>query len=148
MRRHIKTGVVQLLASQKTRYLLGGMFNVAVNYVVGAVIYQALLPRLNFIAVGIIATVVSISISFVTYKLFVFRTKGNWWIEYLRSYVVYGSSAVLNIGVMWLLLNRAHVNIWLAQAIVTVIAVAISYLGHTVFTFRQAKLSSATSAAG
>jgi putative flippase GtrA len=138
---------VQLLANQRARYLIGGVFNVAVNYVVGAAIYQTLLPGVNFVVVGLIANFVSISISFTTYKLFVFRTVGNWWIEYLRSYVVYGSSLVLNIGFMWFLLKVAHVNVWLAQALATAVAVAISYLGHTVFTFRQTKLTSAKSVA-
>lgn len=137
----------RLLATQHNRYLIGGAFNTAVNFVVVGVIYQTLLPHLNFAVVGAIATVVSISISFTTHKLFVFRTEAAWWKEYLRSYVVYGSSAVLNVGFMWLLVNRAHVNIWLAQAIVTVVAVGISYFGHLMFTFRRSKGSAAESAA-
>jgi len=142
MRRQLDRGM-QLLANQQARYLIGGGFNVAVNYVVGAAIYQTLLPRLNFVAVGLIASVVAISISFTTYKLFVFRTTGKWWIEYLRSYVVYGSSSVLGIGLMWLFVRLAHCNVWLAQGLVTALAVAISYMGHAAFTFRQKKLPGA-----
>lgn len=139
MRRHIN----QLLASQRMRYLIGGGFNTVVNYVLGAVIYQTLVPLLNFAIVGLIVTVLSISVSFTTYKKFVFRTKEKWWIEYLRAYVVYGSIAIPNIGFMWLLLNRGHVNVWLAQALVTAAAIVVSYIGHTAFTFRQPKSSGA-----
>jgi putative flippase GtrA len=46
---------------------------------------------------------------------------------------------------MWLFVKRGHVNVWLAQALVTMLAVAISYVGHTAFTFRKSKLPSATS---
>jgi putative flippase GtrA len=139
MRRQID----QLLANQRARYLIGGVFNTAVNYVLGALIYQTLLPLLNFVVVGLVVTIVSISISFTTYKFFVFRTKGRWWIEYMRAYVVYGSAAIPNIGFMWVLLNWAHVNVWLAQALVTMVSIVISYIGHTAFTFRQSPASNA-----
>lgn len=144
MRRQLKKAI-QLLMSQRGRYLIAGGFNTVVNYVVAAAIYQNLLPRLNFFIVGLIASVVTISISFTTHKLFVFRTAGKWWIEYLRSYVIYGSSSVLGVGLMWLFVKRAHVNVWLAQAIVTALAIVISYVGHTAFTFRQKKVPAATS---
>jgi len=138
MRRQIDT-IFRFLGSQQGRYLFVGGLNTVVNYVVGATIYQTLFPRFNFLLVGVIVTFVTISISFTTQKTFVFKTQGKWWVEYLRSYVVYGSSAVLNMGFMWVLLNRAHLNVWLAQGLVTAVAVVISYLGHTAFTFRERK---------
>lgn len=139
MRRQLNK-LTQLLSGQRERYLIVGGLNTAVNYIVSAAIYQSLLPRVNFFFTAAIVNCVCISISFTTQKTFVFKTQGRWWVEYLRSYVVYGSSALLNVGLMWLLLHRAHLNIWLAQAIVTAIAVTISYIGHTAFTFRERKL--------
>lgn len=144
MRRQLNAAI-QFLGSQKGRYLFVGGMNTVFNYVIGSAIYQALLLKFNFFVVAALVTFVTISISFTTQKLFVFRTQGKWWIEYLRSYIVYGSSAVLNIGLMWILLNRLHVNVWLAQALVTVIAVTISYIGHTGFTFRERKRPDKTS---
>jgi len=137
--RTLKSICVNCLSNQRYRYVIGGGFNTVVNYVLGAAIYQALLPKLNFFIVAAIVTVVAISISFVTHKLFVFRSDGKWWVEYLRSYIVYGSSAVINIGFMWLLLHWAHANVWLAQAIVTAFAIVVSYIGHFSFTFRSDK---------
>lgn len=137
---------VRLLNSQRGRYVVCGVFNVAVNYVIGAEIYERLLGRLNYLIVATIVSIVSISISFTTHKLFVFQTEDKWWIEYLRSYVVYGTAAVLNIGLMWILLNRLHTNVWLAQALVTAVAVVISYIGHIGFTFRRSKSRDANSA--
>jgi putative flippase GtrA len=131
--------VIQMLSGRRERYLIVGGLNTVINYAISAIIYQVLLPRINFFIAAAIVNCTCISISFTTQKILVFKTKGKWWIEYLRSYVVYGSSAVLNIGLMWLLLHRAHLNIWLAQAIVTAIAVTISYIGHTAFTFRERK---------
>lgn len=126
-----------IISSKEGRYLFVGGFNTVANYFVSALIYQSLLPHFGFLIVAALVTFVGISISFTTQKILVFRTKGKWWVEYVRSYAVYGSSAVFNTGVMWLLLNRLHLNVWLAQAIVTTIAVVISYFGHTAFTFRE-----------
>jgi putative flippase GtrA len=138
MRRQISM-LLAFLDSQKGRYLFVGGFNTAVNFVISAVLYQKLTPHINFVLVGIIVNVLTISISFTTQKLIVFRTKAHWLYEYLRSYAVYGSSAVLGIGLMWILLHLLHLNVWLAQALVTMAAVVISYIGHTAFTFRERK---------
>lgn len=75
--------------------------------------------------------------SFLTYKLFVFRSKGRWWGEYLRSYVVYGAAALVGVLLLWFLVRGLGVNIWLAQGAVVGGVVLISYLGHASFTFRS-----------
>ncbi|HEX8055816.1 MAG TPA: GtrA family protein [Novosphingobium sp.] len=138
MRRQLNM-IRQILSGQQGRYLVVGGFNTVINYVISAALYSVLLPRMNFFLVSAIVTFVCISVSFTTQKTLVFRTKGGWLREYLRSYVVYGSSALLNTGLMWVLLKRVHLNVWLAQALVTAIAVTISYVGHTTFTFRPRK---------
>ena len=131
----------RLLALQRIRYLIGGGFNTVVNYALGAATYQTLLPRFSFVVVGLIVTVSSVTVSFTTYKVFVFQTKGRWWAEYLRAYIVYGSISIPSTGLMWLLLHRGQVSVWLAQALVTSASIIVSYIGHTAFTFKRPKIS-------
>ncbi len=88
--------------------------------------------------IGVISNILAISFSFVTYKLFVFQTQGRWLTEYLKSYIVYGSSALLGIGLLWLLVGQLMVSIWIAQGIIIIITIIVSYLGHSRFTFRRA----------
>ncbi len=126
-----------VLSDRRTRYLLAGGFNTAIGYAVGVGLYLLLSHCLHIVVIGLLANVLSISVSFVTYKLFVFRTRGLWLSEYLRSYVVYGTSALLGVGLLWVFVKGISLNIWLAQGMVIASGVAISYVGHATFTFRR-----------
>lgn len=74
--------------------------------------------------------------SFLTYKLYVFRTQGNWLAEWLRSFIVYGGAAVLSTALLWGLVDFVQLNIYISQALAIIIVVVISYLGHSKFTFK------------
>jgi hypothetical protein len=74
--------------------------------------------------------------SFIVYKIFVFRTDGNWLNEYLRCYVIYGSTSVISIFVLWVTVSKMSLNIYMAQAIAILCSVIFSYLGHKKYTFR------------
>ncbi len=92
----------------------------------------------------LVSTVTNITVSFVTYKLLVFRSKGNGWHEYARSFVVYGPSLLLSTVAVAPL--AAGLGRWLsqpifapyvAQAIIVAIAIVPQFLGHKKFTFKQ-----------
>ena len=59
--------------------------------------------------------------------------------EDLRSYAVYGGTGALGIILLWLLVDGWHMPIWLAQGIVILFTVVVSYLGHARFTFRRSR---------
>lgn len=124
--------------SRGLRYLLAGGWNTLFGYTFGIWLYYALSPYLHIIGIGIIGNIVAITMSFLTYKLFVFRTKGQWLSEYLRSYVVYGGTAIFGILLLWGMVDGLSLKIWLAQGIGIVITVLISYVGHKRITFRRA----------
>ena len=105
------------------------------GYCVGVGLYYLLSPAVHVLVIGAIANVIAISVSFATYKRFVFRTHDHWLQEYLRSYVVYGGMAVVSIVTLWILVDAVRLPIWLAQALSIVITVVISYLGHSRYTF-------------
>ena len=123
---------------RELRYLLVGGFNTLFNYGMGVWLYLALLPELHILIIGVIASVPAITVSFATHKILVFQTRGRWLSEYLKSYLVYGGSAVLGILLMWLLVSGLAVPIWIARGYTTLIDVVMSYLGHANFTFRRA----------
>lgn len=123
---------------RELRYLLVGGLNTLFGYSLGVGLYLALSPVLHILLIGVIGNVFAITFSFVTYKLLVFQTRGHWLAEYLKSYLVYGGSAVLGILLLWWLVDGLGVPIWLAQGLTILIAVVVSYLGHARFTFRRA----------
>jgi len=125
------------LAVKPTRYLIAGAWNTAFGYAIGVLLYLLLIQDVGIVWVGILANVISITMSFVVYKLFVFQTKGNWLREYLRSYVVYGGSGALSIVLLWLLVGQLGFNIWIGQAAAILLVVLASYIGHARFTFKE-----------
>jgi len=126
-----------LLNREKIRYLLVGGFNTLVGYFIGIAIYKALGSNLGIIWVGIISNIFSITVSFLSYKTLVFKTKGMWLTEYMKSYMIYGGIAVISILFLWLFVEKMNISIWLSQALVIGVTVIISYLGHSRFTFRR-----------
>lgn len=117
------------------RYLLIGIWNTVFGYLVGIFVYKTIIENSNIFLVGIVSNIFSISMSFITYKLIVFRTSGNWLIEYMKCYLVYGVSALISIFLLWALVDKCQYNIWIAQCLVVIITMVISYLGHKKFTF-------------
>jgi putative flippase GtrA len=122
---------------QKLRYLAVGGVNTVVGYGIGVAAYQQLVGSLHIFVIGILANIVAITFSFLTYKTLVFRTNGHWLQEYLKAYVVYGGVAVFGIVLLWLFVNQIGLSIWIAQGLVTMLTVAVSYIGHKRYTFSK-----------
>ena len=126
-----------MVLNKKAIYLIAGGWNTIFGYFASLLIYQYYYNSLGIIFVGIVSNVIAISMSFTTYKIFVFKTKGNWWVEYIRCYLVYGFTAILGIIGLWVLVDIFQMQFWLAQLFLLIIAVIISYMGHSRFTFKK-----------
>ena len=126
-----------MLNQKKMRYLLVGGLNTLVGYTIGVGIYKAFYNNLSIVWIGLISNGLSITVSFLSYKILVFKTKGMWLAEYMRSYIVYGGIALIGIFFLWLFVDKMKISIWLAQALVIGLTVIVSYLGHSRFTFRR-----------
>lgn len=122
---------------QKFRYLVVGITNTVVGYGIGVAIYQLLAFSWHIFLIGIVTNIITITFSFLTYKTLVFKSVGHWLEEYLKAYVVYGGVAVCGIFLLWLFVDQMSFSIWLAQGLVTIFTVVISYIGHQKFTFRS-----------
>ena len=127
----------RLKEDQRARYLAAGAVNTLFGYLSSNALYYSLSSHLHILAIGAIASVINITFSFLTYKLYVFRTKGNWLREYLRCYVVYGVGTVIALLAMWLLVDFLSVQFWLAQALVMAVIIVFSYFGHSRFSFAK-----------
>lgn len=135
--RELRAILLTWLQSSRLRYLLAGGWNTAFGYCVGVGMYLLLSPQLYIAVIAVLSNIVSITMSFITYRLFVFRSRGPWLVEYLKCYVVYGGSALLSIALLWAFIRVAGLNIWLAQGGAIAITVVVSYIGHSKFTFSK-----------
>ncbi|MEW5833241.1 MAG: GtrA family protein [Campylobacterota bacterium] len=121
---------------QKLRYLMIGGWNTVFGYGVFAALYFWLEGVIHYLIILSISYVVSITNAYVGYKLFVFRTRGNILREYFRFYIVYGASFIFNVLSLPVFVEMLEFNMYVAQAIVTVITIVGSYVLHKNFSFR------------
>jgi putative flippase GtrA len=88
-------------AGQFVRYLCVGVFNTLFGYttfVVSLTLLNAVLPGrwlyLTVVLASVISTPFNITVAYVGYKFFVFRTQGNYLREWLKCFAVYGRSMI------------------------------------------------------
>lgn len=98
--------------------------------------YYIFNEKFGIIFVGILSNIIAISIAFSLNKIFVFKTRGQWVYEYLRSYITYAGTGITGTFLLWLLVDKLDFNIWLSQALIMSIVTIISYFGHKNFTFK------------
>jgi putative flippase GtrA len=134
---------------QFVRYLLVGVFNTVFGYSVFALLNWSFtgFGSFSYMYAAVLSNLIAITVAFLGYKWFVFRTRGSYLIEWVRCAGVYGSSMAIGIVGLPILVPilRSHLQhpdraSYIAAAILTVITVIFSFLGHKNISFRQ-KLS-------
>ncbi len=127
------------------RYLIVGGWNTAFGYAAFAGLNYLLTGVIPYpyMAANVLANVISITVAYFGYKVFVFKTKGNYLREYLRTYLVYGASCLVSLAMLpvcvALVRHVVHNPVlapYIAQAMVVPVIVAMSYFGHKKFSFR------------
>ena len=131
---------------QFVRYIVVGGFNTVFGYALFALLtwsFKGLGPY-NYMYAAVLGNVIAISVAFLGYKWFVFRTRGNYLIEWMRCFGVYGGSALISLaGLPILVLILRHVlhrpgqAPYLAGALLMMVTVLFSFFGHKNFSFRQ-----------
>lgn len=148
----------QVPGGQIVRYLCVGVFNTVFGYSVFAV-FNFLLHRagvpISYIFASALSNFISITVAYLAYKFFVFRTRGNYLHEWLRAMAVYWSGflpSLLLLPTLVRLLNwvlplhlaafhhlyaRRDIAPYIANAVLMAFGVVYSFLGHKNVTFRQ-----------
>jgi putative flippase GtrA len=137
----VAPALMQPLAGQRipqpVRFLLAGGFNTAWGYGSFALLYFLLSPCLHYFVILTLANIINITVSFGTYKFFVFRTRGGYLREYFRFYAVNAVPIIMGYVLFPLLKDALRLNPYLAQAIILVITVIVSYFGHKHISFAR-----------
>ena len=139
LRSHISLG-------QFGRYLLVGVWNTLFGYGTFALLTALLTPVVpySYIWASLLSSLLNITVAYLGYKWFVFKTKGNYLREWLRCVAVYGSGILFTLMALPVLvfLIRRNTHLvsqapYIAGAILTVVVVVYSFLGHKKFSFRS-----------
>jgi putative flippase GtrA len=123
---------------EKLRFLFVGGWNVVFSYGMLWILDALLHARLHYTLILTINWVIGVTHNLFTFKLLVFRTKGNWLKEYLRSYVVYSGAFLVNLAIVAAIMEVWHTRLVFAQ-LPAIAVVTISYLGHKNFTYRTSE---------
>lgn len=130
--------------AQFGRYLIVGVGNTIFGYSSYALLTAVLTPHIPYayILAGVLSSVLNITVAFLNYKWFVFKTTGNYLREWLRCLLVY--SGGIAIGAVLLPVTvfvirhftRADASApYIAGALLMGVNVIVSFLGHKKFSF-------------
>ena len=130
---------------QFVRYILVGGFNTVFGYGIFALLNWLTrgLGTYNYLYAAFLGNLIAITVAFLGYKWIVFRTRGNYLVEYIRCFGVYGSSALIGLAGLSILVPILRRNLhhpeqapYLAAALLTVVTMVFSFLGHKNISFR------------
>lgn len=130
---------------QFLRYLLVGGWNTLFGYSTYALFTALLMPRVSFgyLYASVFSSLINITVAYLGYKFFVFRTHGNYLKEWLRCLLVYGSGMLPGLVLLPLLVEGLHYGFHLQRsapyvggALLMGAGVIYSFFGHKHFTFR------------
>jgi putative flippase GtrA len=131
---------------QFVRYILVGGFNTVFGYGVFALLNWSFtgFGSYSYMYAALLGSLISITVAFLGYKWFVFRTRGNYLREWIRCLGVYGSSALIGLVGLPILVPilRPHLrkpaqSSYIAAAMLTVVTVIFSFIGHRNISFRR-----------
>jgi putative flippase GtrA len=127
------------------RYLLVGAWNTLFGYGLFAALTALLDPIVphSYIPACAIANLLNVTVSYLGYKWFVFKTQGNYLREWARCFVVYSGAiamSVILLPILVLTIRRGtpfiHAAPYIAGAVLTAGIMVYSFLGHRKFSFR------------
>jgi putative flippase GtrA len=132
-------------ANELLRYLLVGGFNTVFGYGLFALLNWAFtgMGSYSYMYAAILANPIAITVAFLGYKWFVFRTSGNYLIEWIRCLGVYSSTMLVSlvglpvlVPILRTMLGSPIRAPYFAAAIMTCVTVLIGFWGHKRISFR------------
>ena len=138
--------LLRLIRDQRIAFLVVGAFNTGVGYLLFVLfdflVGRQVTPALGASAASVVtllcAHVVAPMIAFVLHRNLVFRVRGHALRDFVRFQAVYVVTFSINI-VLLPVLVLLGIPTLLAQLLITVVTVVISWFGHKYFSFRRPK---------
>ena len=132
--------------AQVVRYLVVGACNTVfgfLSYAALTALFAPLIPH-SYILANVLASLLNITVSFLGYKRFVFKTQGNYLREWFRCVIVYSGGIIVGtLALPILVFALRHATAfnasapYIAGAILMAVNVILSFLGHKKFSFAR-----------
>jgi putative flippase GtrA len=130
--------------AQFGRFLVVGVWNTIFGYSSYAVLTAVLTPHIPhaYILAGMLSTLLSITMAFFNYKIFIFKTKGNYLREWARCLLVYSGGIVVGTVllpvIVFLIRHLTHADKsapYISGALLMGVNIIMSFVGHKKFSF-------------
>lgn len=130
--------LTRLLGDQRVRFVLVGGINTVVGYGLFALFLLLFGRLIGYLGSLVAAYAIAAVIAFTLHRRITFQIRdGRVLVEFARYAGVTAISLLLNAAILALLVELAHWNPYVAQALSLVTTTIVSYLGHKWFTFRR-----------
>lgn len=137
MLNRIVHAIFSKLDRQKVLYVLVGLFNTGVGISVFFTLYLCLHELLHYQVITVLSHLLSVFSSWLMYRRFVFKSDASPFIEYLK----FNLSSLVMLGFqmlgLYVFVDQFNINPIISQPIVVFVAVIVSYVIHSKFTFSR-----------
>lgn len=127
----------QILEREHIRFLIWGGLNTVFGLLLFYFLQWQLGKYIGYFVVFLCSFVISSIISFLGYKLFVFKVRGNWLKDFLKFISVYTVPLVANALALPILVSVMNINVYLSQTLIVIFSALVSYFGHKYFSFSR-----------
>ena len=121
---------------KEIKFLIFGGLNTLFAYFSSLFIYYNFEKYLGLFLTLLVINIINISFSFFVLKIYVFKSKGRWLAQYLRSYITYANIFILNVLLLFLFLKVFYIPFYISSFLVIVLCTSVSYILNLKFTFR------------
>ncbi|WP_232711644.1 GtrA family protein [Microbacterium lacus] len=129
--------LLRLIKDRRIAFLIVGVTNTVVGFG-WFVLFDLTIGRLwGYMATLLFAHVAAVLCAFILYRKFVFRVRGHVWVDLGRFELVYLTALGVNAILLPILVEFAHLQPIVAQALIVFVTTLISYFGHSRFSFRR-----------
>jgi putative flippase GtrA len=126
-----------LLADERIAFVIMGGFNTAFAFAVFASLQITLGDHVHYLIILLITHVLGVLEAFTVYRYRVFKVKGNLLVDLARFESVNLVALAINVAMLPLLVEVAHLPVILAQVVVLCVVTLGTFLAHKHFSFRR-----------
>lgn len=123
--------------NDKIRYLVVGAYNTVVGYGIFAALWILWGYALHYAVILILCHALAVTNAFFCYRIWVFGERSGGWVAFARFNMVYLGAFLFNILAFPVLTLDVDFHPLVAQALISIVTVAASYVLHRSFSFRN-----------
>lgn len=124
---------------EHVRFALVGFVNTVFSYGVFVLLELSIGASVPYLLIVLTTHVVAVLEAFALHRSVTFRASGRVWNQFLRFWTVYLVALAVNLALLPVLVEVAHIPLLPAQALVLLACATGSYAGHRHFSFRRSR---------